>query len=185
MLMKVNGIEAPENMTRCMNNCYDLEGFWKGWHSSYNRYLVRWIRMFKISIWKKAQTRFCSLKGTCKCFQIDVVPSFERIEIFWEWVCKNGWWYSVQPCLSFMPLLLFPLMISLTVRAKKQTFSSCSLSGCWAWRYLYIPLGGSKWRLINVWIIFTFVAIWHDLEWWAYDITPTSLLRIFCLIFWA
>jgi D-alanyl-lipoteichoic acid acyltransferase DltB (MBOAT superfamily) len=71
-LMKVNGIEAPENMTRCMNNCYDLEGFWKGWHSSYNRYLVR---------------------------------------------------------------------------------------------YLYIPLGGSKWRLINVWIIFTFVAIWHDLEW--------------------
>ncbi|CAM6047301.1 unnamed protein product [Sphagnum compactum] len=75
----VNGIEAPENMTRCMNNCYDLEGFWKGWHSSYNRYLVR---------------------------------------------------------------------------------------------YLYIPLGGSKWRLINVWIIFTFVAIWHDLEWkllsWAW-----------------
>jgi hypothetical protein len=34
-------------------------------------------------------------------------------------------------------------------------------------RYLYIPLGGSKWRFLNVWVIFTFVAIWHDLEWWV------------------
>jgi len=30
-------------------------------------------------------------------------------------------------------------------------------------RYLYIPLGAS-WRLLNVWVIFTFVALWHDLE---------------------
>lgn len=41
----------------------------------------------------------------------------------------------------------------------------CSVSFC---RYLYIPLGGSRWRFLNVWIIFTFVAIWHDLEWWVY-----------------
>ncbi|CAM6106253.1 unnamed protein product [Calypogeia fissa] len=75
----VAGVEAPENMLRCVNNCYDLEGFWKSWHSSYNRWLVR---------------------------------------------------------------------------------------------YLYIPLGGSKWRILNVWLIFTFVALWHDLEWkllsWAW-----------------
>ena len=29
---------------------------------------------------------------------------------------------------------------------------------------MYVPLGGSKWRAVNVWVIFTFVAIWHDLE---------------------
>eukprot|EP00897_Mesotaenium_endlicherianum_P003439 jgi/Mesen1/3122/ME000184S02193 len=73
------GVEAPENMQRCVNNSYDLEGFWKGWHASYNRWLVR---------------------------------------------------------------------------------------------YMYIPLGGSKWRALNVWAIFTFVALWHDLEWkllwWAW-----------------
>ncbi|KAB1199160.1 putative membrane-bound O-acyltransferase C24H6.01c [Morella rubra] len=38
--------------------------------------------------------------------------------------------------------------------------------------YMYIPLGGSQKKLLNVWIIFTFVAIWHDLEWkllsWAW-----------------
>lgn len=32
-------------------------------------------------------------------------------------------------------------------------------------RYLYIPLGGAKWRVLNIWVIFTFVALWHDLEW--------------------
>ncbi|KAJ7297458.1 hypothetical protein O6H91_Y055800 [Diphasiastrum complanatum] len=35
-----SGIEAPENMPRCVNNCYDLEGFWRSWHASYNRWLV-------------------------------------------------------------------------------------------------------------------------------------------------
>ncbi|KAK1301266.1 hypothetical protein QJS10_CPB12g00973 [Acorus calamus] len=73
------GIEAPENMPKCINNCYDLEGFWKSWHASFNKWLVK---------------------------------------------------------------------------------------------YLYIPLGGSKRKLLNVWVVFTFVAIWHDLEWkllsWAW-----------------
>ena len=32
-------------------------------------------------------------------------------------------------------------------------------------RYLYIPLGGSRRKLLSIWVIFTFVAVWHDLEW--------------------
>ncbi|XP_039002203.1 membrane-bound O-acyltransferase GUP1-like [Hibiscus syriacus] len=39
-------------------------------------------------------------------------------------------------------------------------------------RYLYIPLVGSHRKLLNIWVIFTFVAVWHDLEWkllsWAW-----------------
>ncbi|GMN62213.1 hypothetical protein TIFTF001_031291 [Ficus carica] len=39
-------------------------------------------------------------------------------------------------------------------------------------RYMYIPLGGSQKKLLNIWAIFTFVALWHDLEWkllsWAW-----------------
>ncbi|KAM7270321.1 hypothetical protein ACFE04_029535 [Oxalis oulophora] len=73
------GIEVPENMPRCVNNCYNLESFWKNWHASFNKWLVR---------------------------------------------------------------------------------------------YMYIPLGGSRRKLVNVWVVFTFVAIWHDLEWkllsWAW-----------------
>ncbi|KAI3498708.1 hypothetical protein L1887_34487 [Cichorium endivia] len=75
----LSGIEAPENMPRCINNCYNLESFWKNWHASFNKWLVR---------------------------------------------------------------------------------------------YMYIPLGGSGRKLLNVWVVFTFVAIWHDLEWkllsWAW-----------------
>ncbi|XP_058189323.1 membrane-bound O-acyltransferase gup1-like isoform X1 [Rhododendron vialii] len=75
----ISGIEAPENMPKCINNCYNLNTFWKSWHASFNKWLVR---------------------------------------------------------------------------------------------YMYIPLGGSQRKLLNVWVIFTFVAIWHDLEWkllsWAW-----------------
>ncbi|KAF5768761.1 putative membrane bound O-acyl transferase, MBOAT [Helianthus annuus] len=86
----VSGIEAPENMPRCINNCYNLESFWKNWHASFNKWLVR---------------------------------------------------------------------------------------------YMYIPLGGSRRKLLNVWVVFTFVAIWHDLEWkllsWAW------LTCIFFILSWA
>ncbi|XP_073023369.1 membrane-bound O-acyltransferase gup1 isoform X1 [Primulina eburnea] len=75
----INGIVAPENMPRCINNCHNLESFWKNWHASFNKWLVR---------------------------------------------------------------------------------------------YVYIPLGGAQKKMLNVWVIFTFVAIWHDLEWklisWAW-----------------
>lgn len=32
----------------------------------------------------------------------------------------------------------------------------------WIVRYIYIPLGGSQYATLNIWVIFTFVAIWHD-----------------------
>jgi protein-cysteine N-palmitoyltransferase HHAT len=50
---------------------------------------------------------------------------------------------------------------------------------------MYVPLGGAKWRLLNVWPIFTFVALWHDFEWhllkWAWLmavlVAPEALCR--------
>jgi D-alanyl-lipoteichoic acid acyltransferase DltB (MBOAT superfamily) len=42
----------------------------------------------------------------------------------------------------------------------------------WIVKYMYVPLGGRHTRLLSIWIIFGFVAIWHDLwlRWaaWAY-----------------
>ncbi|KAJ7229406.1 MBOAT, membrane-bound O-acyltransferase family-domain-containing protein [Mycena haematopus] len=37
------GIEAPENMIRCMANNYSVLGFWRSWHRSYNLWLIRYI----------------------------------------------------------------------------------------------------------------------------------------------
>lgn len=31
-------------------------------------------------------------------------------------------------------------------------------------RYIFIPLGGSKYFMYNMWPVFTFVALWHDIE---------------------
>lgn len=40
--LQICGIEAPENMPKCINNCHNLESFWKNWHASFNKWLVRW-----------------------------------------------------------------------------------------------------------------------------------------------
>lgn len=34
----------------------------------------------------------------------------------------------------------------------------------WLVQYLYVPLGGNRCRTLNIWPIFLFVALWHDLE---------------------
>lgn len=34
----------------------------------------------------------------------------------------------------------------------------------WLVRYMYIPLGGARFKAANIWAIFTFVAVWHDVD---------------------
>jgi len=38
-----DGIDPPENMRRCVNNHYSVASFWKSWHVSFNKWLVRYI----------------------------------------------------------------------------------------------------------------------------------------------
>ena len=89
-------------MPRCINNCHNLESFWKNWHASFNKWLVRYT------------------------FFDTLYPSY------------------------FCNLL----------------FCHVTLCNHIFIRYVYIPLGGSQKKLLNVWVVFTFVAVWHDLEWY-------------------
>mmetsp|Transcript_3444 Transcript_3444/g.3178 ORF Transcript_3444/g.3178 Transcript_3444/m.3178 type:complete len:195 (-) Transcript_3444:28-612(-) len=34
----------------------------------------------------------------------------------------------------------------------------------WLIRYLFVPLGGTKYKVFNIWVVFGFVALWHDLK---------------------
>jgi D-alanyl-lipoteichoic acid acyltransferase DltB (MBOAT superfamily) len=74
-----DGVNPPENMTRCIINNYSISGFWRSWHRSLYYFILR---------------------------------------------------------------------------------------------YIYVPLGGSKSKMWSVWIIFLFIAVWHDLwmRWiaWAF-----------------
>mmetsp|Transcript_61302 Transcript_61302/g.189856 ORF Transcript_61302/g.189856 Transcript_61302/m.189856 type:complete len:746 (+) Transcript_61302:36-2273(+) len=38
-----DGVNPPENMNRCMSNNFSVRGFWRQWHRSFNRWLVRYI----------------------------------------------------------------------------------------------------------------------------------------------
>lgn len=39
----LDGIDPPENMVRCMSDNYSTQAFWRGWHRSFNRWIVRYI----------------------------------------------------------------------------------------------------------------------------------------------
>lgn len=39
----VDGMDPPENMVRCMSDNYSALAFWRGWHRSFNRWVVRYI----------------------------------------------------------------------------------------------------------------------------------------------
>ncbi|ORY43439.1 MBOAT-domain-containing protein [Rhizoclosmatium globosum] len=39
----LEGIETVENMNRCMTNNYSTSGFWRSWHRSFNRWIIRYI----------------------------------------------------------------------------------------------------------------------------------------------
>jgi protein-cysteine N-palmitoyltransferase HHAT len=39
----VDGIDPPENMVRCVSNNFSPRLFWRSWHRSYNRWLIRYI----------------------------------------------------------------------------------------------------------------------------------------------
>ncbi|PYH85051.1 glycerol:H+ symporter [Aspergillus uvarum CBS 121591] len=39
----VDGIDPPENMIRCVSNNYSALAFWRAWHRSFNRWIVRYL----------------------------------------------------------------------------------------------------------------------------------------------
>lgn len=39
----LDGIDPPENMIRCVDNNYSALAFWRAWHRSYNRWIIRYI----------------------------------------------------------------------------------------------------------------------------------------------
>lgn len=39
----LDGIDPPENMVRCMSNNYSALAFWRGWHRSFNRWIIRYL----------------------------------------------------------------------------------------------------------------------------------------------
>ena len=45
----MDGIDTVENMTRCMTNQHSPAEFWRTWHRSYNRWIIRYINHNNLS----------------------------------------------------------------------------------------------------------------------------------------
>lgn len=39
----LDGVDPPENMVRCMSNNFSALAFWRAWHRSYNRWVIRYL----------------------------------------------------------------------------------------------------------------------------------------------
>lgn len=39
----LDGVDPPENMVRCMSDNYSTFAFWRAWHRSFNRWIIRYI----------------------------------------------------------------------------------------------------------------------------------------------
>ncbi|KJZ71589.1 hypothetical protein HIM_08983 [Hirsutella minnesotensis 3608] len=39
----LDGVDPPENMVRCVSDNYSTQLFWRAWHRSYNRWIIRYI----------------------------------------------------------------------------------------------------------------------------------------------
>ena len=43
LFARLDGVNAPENMLRCVSNNYSLSMFWRGWHASFNKWITRYM----------------------------------------------------------------------------------------------------------------------------------------------
>ena len=83
-------------MKHCINNNYSFAGFWRLWHATLNKWIIRY--MFAANL---------------------------------------------RPSLSLTPQ---SFLTERSFRSKR-----------------YVPLGGKRAQIWSMWIIFTFVGLWHDL----------------------
>ncbi|KAK6455380.1 glycerol transporter [Scheffersomyces xylosifermentans] len=101
----LDGIDPPENMIRCMDNNYSALQFWRAWHRSYNKWIIRYIyvplggggkyrivnSLFVFSfvaIWHDIELRLLMWGWLVVLF---LMPEIIAIAIFKRF--EGNWWY--------------------------------------------------------------------------------------------
>lgn len=94
----IEGIEPPENMKKCFAMNYDVQGFWKNWHASFNQWLVQYM--------------YIPLGGS-KSQMLMIWPIFFFVAIWHDIEWKLIGWASLM-CLAFLPEIII-----------KREFNTC------------------------------------------------------------
>lgn len=92
-----DGIVTVENMNRCMNNNYSFFGFWRQWHRSFNRWLVRYM--------------YVPMGGGQNTFGLSFIIIFTFVAVWHDQELNLMMWgWSV--CLFLAPEFLFSKLCS-------------------------------------------------------------------------
>lgn len=86
----IEGIDAPENMRKCFAMNYDIQGFWKNWHASFNQWIVQYMYI---------------PVGGSKYQMLMIWPIFFFVAIWHDIEWKLIGWASLM-CLAFLPELI-------------------------------------------------------------------------------
>ena len=99
----LEGIDPPENMRKCFAMNYDVQGFWKNWHASYNRWLVKymyipaggsryqllmvWPIFIFVALWHDIEIRLLGWAALMiLAFMPELVVKREFANPRWDWV---------------------------------------------------------------------------------------------------
>ena len=105
----LEGIDAPENMRRCFAMNYDIQGFWKNWHASFNQWLVRymyipfggakyqiltiWPIFFFVAIWHDIDWRLFGWAWVmCLAFLPEILVKHEARSSRWGFLKKSSFY---------------------------------------------------------------------------------------------
>ncbi|EGG12029.1 uncharacterized protein MELLADRAFT_32714 [Melampsora larici-populina 98AG31] len=109
----LDGVDAPENMVRCMANNYSTLAFWRSWHRSYNLWIVRYI--------------YLPLGGSN-----NVVPSTILVFTFvalWHDLSLRLLWWGWLVSVFVIPEVLAKKVFSGSIHEKKWYFRHLSAIG--------------------------------------------------------
>ncbi|KIM19463.1 hypothetical protein M408DRAFT_31199 [Serendipita vermifera MAFF 305830] len=101
-----DGMDPPENMIRCMANNYTVAGFWRGWHRSYNQWLIRYVYVplggsgnvilatlvsfTFVALWHDLQLRLLAWGWLITLF---IIPEMVLGKVVTEKKFGDLWWY--------------------------------------------------------------------------------------------
>jgi len=104
----LEGITPPENMRKCFAMNYDVQGFWKNWHASFNRWLVKymyipagarggtaqllmvWPIFVFVALWHDVEIRLLGWAGLMiLAFMPELLVKREFARSRWDWVRRD------------------------------------------------------------------------------------------------
>ena len=118
----LDGVDPPENMIRCMDNNYSALAFWRAWHRSFNKWVIRYIY---IPLGGGGKYRI--LNSLCVFSFVAIWHDIELKLLMWGWLVvifllpeisstvyfkryENEWWYrylcSVGAVLNIWMMML-------------------------------------------------------------------------------